>query len=547
VPPGRRPGAAGSLPPHGPAVLVVDDDADLLALLTLALRRAGLRTVHATNGRAALETLAVEQVDCVVCDLSMPGMNGLDLVRTLRSQPDTATLPFIVLTGSGDGGSVIGALDAGADDFLAKPIRLDELIARVRAHIRTQTAWTDVVIAGLRTRADAIQAIGQMQLSTVPETAAEAIVTELARRIGSEFVGVYRLVGEDALEPVATWNATDGLVLGGVVLPLVRGRYLVDRLKAGPWAERLTGPEPDDADDAFWAARPDIAAGVPIYSGEDLVGMLSIAMVAQSPTATIPMLLAKLLASAIDYASVLGAVAGPAIVDLRRVTQEKADLRRILARREFFPVYQPVVEMRTGRVIGHEALTRFTDGTPPEVRFSRAASVGLGFDFELGAIDAAIAGASAFAGDGFLALNVSPGLVLANRRLQRLLGRCEGPIVLEVSEHDAIADYVGLRRAIRRLGNVELAVDDAGAGFASLRHILEIEPAWVKLDMSLVRNIDADPLRQSLVAGLAHFAGRSGQRLIAEGVERQEEADCLLELGVEFAQGYLYGRPERSA
>ncbi len=75
---------------------------------------------------------------------------------------------------------------------------------------------------------------------------------------------------------------------------------------------------------------------------------------------------------------------------------------------------------------------------------------------------------------------------------------------------------------------------------------LELDATWVKLDMTLVRRIDGDTLRQALVAGLAHFGNRSGQRLIAEGVERQDEAECLLSLGVEYAQGYLFGAPERA-
>jgi EAL domain-containing protein (putative c-di-GMP-specific phosphodiesterase class I) len=99
---------------------------------------------------------------------------------------------------------------------------------------------------------------------------------------------------------------------------------------------------------------------------------------------------------------------------------------------------------------------------------------------------------------------------------------------------------------VSRLGPVELSIDDAGAGYASLRHILELAPAWVKLDVTLVSGIDGDPLRKALAAGLAYFAGQAGQRLIAEGVERQEEADALIGIGVEYAQGFLFGRPEKA-
>jgi EAL domain-containing protein (putative c-di-GMP-specific phosphodiesterase class I) len=197
--------------------------------------------------------------------------------------------------------------------------------------------------------------------------------------------------------------------------------------------------------------------------------------------------------------------------------------------------------------MGYEALTRFADGTPPDIRFARAALVGLGFEFELAAIEAAIASAPPVARGGFLALNVSPGLVVtAGKNLKRVFKRWKGRIILEVTEHAPIANYDEFRWAVGRIGNVEVSIDDAGAGYASLRHILELGPAWVKLDMSLVRNIDADPLRQALVAGLAHFGNRAGPRLVAEGVEREEEAACLLELGVEFAQGFLVGRPERA-
>ena len=113
-----------------------------------------------------------------------------------------------------------------------------------------------------------------------------------------------------------------------------------------------------------------------------------------------------------------------------------------------------------------------------------------------------------------------------------------------MTEHAQISDYDAFRRAVRRLGDVHLAVDDAGAGYASLRHILELGPRYAKLDISLVRGIDGDPQRQALAAGLAHFAARGGCQLIAEGVERQAEARALEDLGVEFGQGFLFGRPE---
>jgi EAL domain-containing protein (putative c-di-GMP-specific phosphodiesterase class I) len=86
-------------------------------------------------------------------------------------------------------------------------------------------------------------------------------------------------------------------------------------------------------------------------------------------------------------------------------------------------------------------------------------------------------------------------------------------------------------------------VDDAGAGYASLRHILELEPDFVKLDIGLVHHIDTDPARQALAAGLHHYAEETGTTLIAEGVESLEERAVIERLGIRLGQGYLFGRP----
>jgi len=142
---------------------------------------------------------------------------------------------------------------------------------------------------------------------------------------------------------------------------------------------------------------------------------------------------------------------------------------------------------------------------------------------------------------------VSPEVLLRDGvRLGRLLQTVNRPVVLELTEHAPIADYGALRAEIAKLGDIQIAVDDAGAGFASMRHILELKPAYAKLDISLVRGIDGDPTRQAMAAGLEHFALRADCRLIAEGVETSEEADTLEGLGIDLAQGYLFGRPHQA-
>jgi EAL domain-containing protein (putative c-di-GMP-specific phosphodiesterase class I)/DNA-binding response OmpR family regulator len=533
-------------PPIPPArVLVVDDAADLRRLITIALRRAGFDSLEAASGEAALEILKMESVDVLVLDMGLPLMSGTDVVQALRERPETLTLPVLLMTGSGTSDSVIEGLDAGADDFLAKPVRLDELVARVRAHLRSHTAWSMLVADELRVRTSVVSFLGHMTLSTEPEAAAEAVVNELAKRTDSPFIGVLQLLSGNRLQPLATYSRNDGVRRGGPALHADRTRYLLAKAHEGPWAERVPARQPGEADNPFWSAGLALVAGAPIYAGDDLVGVLNIGAGSEGFVPS-PGEQAKLMAAAIDYASILSAVAGPALADRRETVEVRSRLRRELGARAFYPVFQPIVELETREVVGFEALTRFTDGTPPEVRFAEAAAFGLGDEFELAAIEAALVEAPKLPVGAFLSLNVSPAVAMsAGKRLRRYLLSSARPLVLELTEHEPIDDYSPLRNAIAALGDVEIAVDDAGAGYASMRHILELRPAFAKLDISLVRGIDSDELRQAMAAGFQYYALRTGCRLVAEGVETEEEARALKALGVDFAQGYLFGRPER--
>ena len=525
-------------------VLVVDDQDELRRLLVLALQRQDFEVLEAPSGEAALEILKSRPVDVLVLDMGLPGMPGTAVVKALRLRPETATLPVLLMTGSGTDRSVIEGLEAGADDFLAKPVRLDELIARVRAHLRSKAAWSGLVDDELRTRTSVVGALGHVALSSDPEAVAEAVVTELARRTDSQFIEVLQLTSGDRLQPLATYTRDLGAVRGGPPLPTRRGRFLVTKGRQGPWVDRPVRDQ-GDRDGPFWDSRLGHVAGAPIYSGDMLVGLLIIGTTGEA-TGSYHDRPAKLMAAAIDYASILTAVAGSALADRRETGAELARLGHDLAVRAFHAVFQPIVDLETRTVVGHEALTRFDDGTPPDIRFADAARLGLGDEFELAAIESALAEAHKLPAGTFLSFNVSPAVALGSRdRLRAALRGVDRPIVLELTEHVAIGDYTRLRDAIQSLGPVQIAVDDAGAGYASLRHILELRPAFAKLDISLVRGIDADDLRQAMAAGMQYYALRSGCRLVAEGVETNEEADALRTLGVELAQGYLFGHPER--
>jgi EAL domain-containing protein (putative c-di-GMP-specific phosphodiesterase class I) len=117
--------------------------------------------------------------------------------------------------------------------------------------------------------------------------------------------------------------------------------------------------------------------------------------------------------------------------------------------------------------------------------------------------------------------------------------------VIEITEHEPIADYprLGASLAALRARGARVAIDDAGAGFASLRHTLQLAPDHVKLDISLTRSIDTDRARRAMASALISFADEMGMVIVAEGIETQRELDTLLELGVRFGQGYYLAEP----
>lgn len=221
-------------------------------------------------------------------------------------------------------------------------------------------------------------------------------------------------------------------------------------------------------------------------------------------------------------------------------------VREVIDGECFHPVFQPIVNLTSRSVVAFEALTRFDDGCRPDLRFIDAERVGLGDELAMLTLAAAIRHATVLPPGVALHLNVSPQL-LANDGLGAVLAAADRPVVVEITEHDPIDDYDGAIERLRRLGDqVRLAIDDAGAGYSSMTHILALSPNEVKLDREWVRGVDVDLARQALIAGLVTFAEATGTTLVAEGVETESEAIRLTELGVGHAQGFHLGRPART-
>ncbi len=235
--------------------------------------------------------------------------------------------------------------------------------------------------------------------------------------------------------------------------------------------------------------------------------------------------------------------------DFSQVARDHAEIRSII--RETIDhdrlriAMQPIIDMRDGRVVGAEALSRFPDDQLGSTAgwFAAALEVDLVAELELAA--ARKAASVIRAATGSVSLNFSPATIISH--VDDLLNEDLpwGRIVIELTEHAPVEDYFSLNRALAPLreAGARIAVDDTGAGFASLRHILDLHPDVIKIDIGITRGVDVDPTRAAVAGMLLDFAEKMGLAVVAEGVETEGERDALLELGAVLGQGYLLGRP----
>jgi EAL domain-containing protein (putative c-di-GMP-specific phosphodiesterase class I)/DNA-binding response OmpR family regulator len=546
----------------GCRIYIADDVAANRALLETILTRGGFTDVHLFgDGAALLEGIAAAEPDLVLLDLRMPTVDGFEVLRRLADRRTTDIyMPVLVLTAETGQESRREALDLGADDYVSKPFDAREVLLRVRNLLQTRmlhrtlrtenvglAAEADHARQDLSDRerewADVAESLAALQVRATTEETANAICNELKRISGLSSVMIIAVDAAGQAVPLA--------IDGPVDMRLGVNRAIPEA-QVAPWRERVgrrpwVGPwEPavDSVARRLAGDTPSAMAVLPLNTSQGLLG----AMVATTAMTDGIAYLTARLPVLTSFSAVTAALLAPGILERQRRGAIRAQLEHVLETSSFRPVFQPVVELATDRIIGFEALTRFTDGMRPDRRFADADAVGLGLELEAATMAAALEAALELPRGGWLSMNVSPAFLMDPFRARRILGDRKGrTLVLEITEHVAIEDYERFRAAVAALGSsVSFAVDDAGAGYSSFRHILELHPDFVKLDIGLVRGIDKDDVRQALVAGIVYFAQRTGCSLIAEGVETEGERATLRSLGVEFGQGFLLSRPAPS-
>jgi EAL domain-containing protein (putative c-di-GMP-specific phosphodiesterase class I) len=453
-----------------------------------------------------------------------------------------AAVMLLVLFDRGDAGP--GAIDILATAVVGLALLRQWLLAHTERTARRHEAESAArLVAEVAHRVDVLGVLARLEAGATPEETADRICTQAAALAGihEAAIAVFEPDGGGFIIAAAGVRRLSETI--DPVLSADRTAHLRGHAAGGAWFESIVDrPEPH--------LQILVAEGVlgmaygAVVASERILGVIAMG----STLASSDPVVAERLVTVREFGVLAGALLGRGLEERSRRREIRGALERVIEDRAFHIVFQPIVRLADRCPVGYEALTRFADGTRPDVRFDEAASVGLGIELEWATLRAAIHDSHGLRAGTYLSLNVSPELACNVTTLEAMLETAGRGLVVEITEHTAVKDYNSLRTGLQALrGHARIAVDDAGSGYAGLQHMLEIGPDIVKLDIALVRSVDSDPGRQALIASMVGFANQTGAVLVAEGVETEAEAATLEILGITLGQGYLFGRPEPAA
>jgi len=418
---------------------------------------------------------------------------------------------------------------AAVADFAIEARESHHNLGESNSRLTRHTAARFAIVASLR----------ELEVQSTPEATAALITGSLSDQPLVDVALVLEDT-ENGLTVLAAAGPPLHPILVGEVVPAARARYLLERSASGAWAEMWSDRPGRGLDDELMT-RAGIKgqAFAPISVGGDVVGLISIA----TTDAEEALHLIADLPAVSESAALAEKILAPALLARQQLRRERAAMATMIEAGAFSPVFQGVIDLATGKRVGFEALTRFASHDSAADIFDHAVRIGLGAELETATLSRAIRASEDLPADAWLSLNVSAGLLGGGRVLPGLLAGQARAIVLEVTEHEVIDDYGPLHVAMQALGpGVRIATDDTGAGVANFRHLMNLRPNMVKIDVGLVRGVNFDLPRQAVIAGLVQFAAVTGALVIAEGIETIAEAETAKRLGVGLGQGYLFGR-----
>jgi len=526
-------------------ILVIDDDVDLTRTVCDALDAHGYEALAANSGEHGLEIAYTQHPHLVLLDVMMPGMDGYQVCRELQFGY-TKDIPVVFLTAKTELANMVAANRSGASAYVTKPFRTERLLQTIRDVLRDASMYYDE-ITGLPTLAS-VQVEVQRRLFDHSQLGILYVTLDgvhaLEQQQGFEAVDeVFRVIGRRLSETRGRLIRNEDFVsvssLGNaflVILSPARDHGFVDEDDLRLVKRRLEEQLLDYLTDEL---ESQLMAHVDLYVGYSRLG--------QSPKVRFR----RALLEAIECAT-------RGIQQERSEVQHRlsAEFERVVSGSQITCVYQPIVSLGDYTVIGYELLARGplqSELHRPDALFEVARAENRVPELDRLCRMMAARSSATLPREYLRFINTEPidllsrlgGDIAIQEFIDATPEELRGQTVIEITENSVIDDFAHMRHVVDRLREqgFRIAIDDAGAGYAGLQTMVEIEPDFIKLDMSLTRGLDRSLVKQKLIGTLRDFCRQADIALVAEGIETQAQLDALLTLGVAYGQGFLFAHP----
>ena len=537
-------------------VLTLDDDESVGAFVRATLPDNRFRTFWSGELAAAIRAVESDPPDLAIIDIDLnASTSGLDLLRFLRANPDTASVPVVMLTGASDTLNRERSLRLGADRYLIKPVRPDTLrrVVDEMLAVRDDMWWT------MSLNAEQVTRMRDLFIDPTTDMPTLAVIVEDLRKLIEkgetlqvfciEIEPLFRIGERNIWESFDTLRREFVRGLHVMIGPILGNDVIIATSHSGAndfycfVREQRLANLTQISRDLERVARSSLKA-LPIDSSlaEEVV-----VFAGASVTQRQPLMSARILYNAVREAKDTAE---------RRETRYYAAMRERLVRivhdRAIGTVFQPVVNLETRAIVGYEALSRGPAGTElenPEVLFEVARDFDLVWELEALCIQNVLPWLDDVCSRGYLFFNLESHFIqqLQQRGTEVFepFFRCNRQVVIEVTERSAIRDYRTFRHTLHSLKQMgfKIAIDDCGSGYATLEAVAELQPDYLKVGHSLCHGVERDPIRRRIVELVARCAETIGARTIAEAIESEEQLRVCRELGIDEGQGFLLARP----
>jgi EAL domain-containing protein (putative c-di-GMP-specific phosphodiesterase class I)/CheY-like chemotaxis protein len=543
-----------------PVVLIADDDEEVALLLTTYLKPLDCEVIQARDGEEALSIAQSRLPAAVLLDVMMPKRSGWEVCQALKAVQRTSNIGVILVTGRGDVKDRLTGLQVGADDYLVKPFDRNEVLKRVRAVLgrAERVRETDGVQAG-RNVLESLLLDRVTALPTLPivlDRVKEVLIEQ--SEIGMVYIDIEQF---ESIEAEYGWAFFDELLcnVGQIVSAEAKLRFrepIVTCYRGGGSSfyifhetrgQDLSQENASErmANDLRHKLVENVRTRFPHLQNDQIGFFVGAARIDYRPQIRLERQI---------YAGMRVATDAVRNAEQQRKKQLTRELRDIIRRKRTTTLFQPIVWARESTIFGYEILTRGPANSSfrnSDMLFSFAREAKLAWALEAIALEGAMRRLRQveFADRKFL-LNLEAEMFEESEfRIHEMVSffaEHKGHFVFELTERAAIEDYAQFRGLLDefRAKGIEVAIDDAGSGYASLEAIASLAPDYLKITKGLVSTLAAEPIKQDLVRMLVDLAGKINARTIAEGIETQEEYETCRELGIDLLQGYYLAHPQ---